>query len=66
MPQLTQMELKMLDEQLSAEQLAITKCNIYAAQSTDPAVQQLCQTMAQRHQQHYNALAQHLSATSLQ
>jgi len=61
MPTLSTKELSYLNEKLNAEQVLIKKCHAWADQCTD---QQLCakyQTIAGKHQKHYDTLLGHLN-----
>lgn len=57
---LTHRELHLLEDCLMAEQLTIKKCNTFGEQTTDPEVGEICKNLANKHQQHYNTLLQHL------
>lgn len=57
---LTQKEFLYLEDCLKAERLAIKKCEFFGEQSSDPEVREICLNLANRHQQHYNTLLQHL------
>lgn len=61
MATLTTKELSAIEDQLSMEQSLIKKFNAYANMSTDPQIKAKCQQIAQKHQQHYNILMNHLS-----
>ncbi|QNO13707.1 spore coat protein [Alkalicella caledoniensis] len=58
--QLSQKELNYVEDQLSAEQLTMTKLRFYAEQTNDPEIREECQNLANKHQQHYNTLLKHL------
>lgn len=61
MATLTTKELSAIEDQLSMEQTLIKKFNAYATMSTDPQIKAKCQQIAQKHQQHYNMLMNHLN-----
>lgn len=54
--QMTEMELLHIGDQLNSEALAIAKYTTSARQSTDPKLQQLYSTIADRHRGHYETL----------
>ena len=60
MPDLTTKELTALEEQLAGEQVLIKKYRTMATQCTDPALKTKCESIASRHQQHYDKLVSHL------
>ena len=64
MQSMTHKELHYLEDCLKAEQLSVQKCNFFSSQSQDPEVSSICSNMANRHQQHYNTLLQHLQNSS--
>ncbi len=61
MPNLTTKELSAIEDQLSLEQTAIKKYQMYAAQCTDPQLKTKCEEIATKHQNHYNRLLGQLS-----
>ncbi len=61
MSQLTSKELTLIGEQLSAEQLLITKFNQYAKEADDPQIKSKFEQIAAKHQGHYNKLLSYLS-----
>lgn len=60
MPALTTKELTALEEQLNSEQVLIKKYNTMAGQCTDPAIKSKLESIAVKHQQHYNKLVNYL------
>ncbi len=60
MPNLTTKELTALEEQLQSEQVLIKKYRTMATQCADPALKTKCESIASRHQQHYDKLISHL------
>ncbi len=56
MAQITEKELSYLGDLLSAEQLNMAKCYEAAAQTQDAALKDRYNTMAQRHQRHFDEL----------
>lgn len=61
MATLTTKELSAIEDQLSMEQSLIKKFNTYATMCNDPQIKSKCQQIAQKHQQHYTTLMNHLS-----
>lgn len=59
---MTKRELHHLEDCLKAEEMAIKKCEMFGSQTSDPEVAEICKNMANRHQQHYNTLIQHLQS----
>jgi len=57
---ITRRELHYIQDCLKAEEMAIKKCEKLGAQTSDPEVSEICMNLANRHQQHYNTLLQHL------
>lgn len=57
---LTDKELTSLDEQLNAEQILIKKYRAFAADCRDAALKATCNTIADKHQQHFNTLLGYL------
>ncbi len=56
MANLTTKELTALEEQLGSEQVLIKKYHTMASQCTDPALKNRLDSIAGRHQQHYDKL----------
>ncbi|OPY58809.1 MAG: hypothetical protein A4E55_00683 [Pelotomaculum sp. PtaU1.Bin035] len=56
MTQMTEMELFHIEEQLRSEAVAIAKNATCAQQSTDPKLQQMYSTIADRHRSHYETI----------
>lgn len=59
-PNLTSKELTALKEQLSGEQLLIKKYTAYSSMCADPQLGTCFQQIANKHQNHYDRLIQHL------
>ncbi|MBO8141179.1 MAG: hypothetical protein H0Z37_03225 [Firmicutes bacterium] len=57
----TQREFLFLDDLLHAEELQVKKLRAYAQQCQDPQLKQMLQSMAQRHEHHFNTLLQQLN-----
>jgi len=55
-------ELHFLEDCLKAEEMAIKKCNMLSDSTSDPEVREICKNLANKHQQHYNTLLQHLQS----
>lgn len=60
MAQLTTKELTALDEQLNQELVYVKKYRTMSSQCTDPQLKQQLESIATRHQNHYNTLINHL------
>ncbi|HHP51009.1 MAG TPA: spore coat protein [Moorella mulderi] len=60
MPGLTEAELMSLRENLSNELLLIQKFGAYAQQCGDPQLKQVCSSIQQAHQRHFETLMRHL------
>ncbi len=60
MANLTTKELTALEEQLGSEQVLIKKYRTMANQCTDAGIKSHLETIAGRHQQHYDTLVNHL------
>lgn len=58
---LTAKELSAIEDQLSSEKLLITKCKAYAQMCEDPELKKKCETMAGKHQHHYEKLLNFLN-----
>ena len=56
MANLTTKELQAVEDQLSAEQLAISKNKMYAEASADAQLKSSFNSIAAKHQEHYNKL----------
>lgn len=56
MQNITEIELAGYSQLLGREQNAIQKFKSYAESCEDPALQKLCEDMAQRHTQHYHTI----------
>lgn len=61
MATLTAKELTAIDDQLGVEQNLVKKYQMYAQQAQDSCIKQKCDTMAQRHQNHFNTLLGYLN-----
>lgn len=57
---LTSEELKALEDQLGAEELAIKKLKMYSSQICDPQLKMCCDQIAAQHKKHYDTLLSHL------
>ena len=60
MQTITELELAGYSQLLGREQNAIQKFKSYAESCEDPALQKLCEEMAQRHTQHYHTILNEL------
>ena len=58
---LTAKELSAIEDQLSSEQLMVTKLKAYAQMCEDPQLKQKCDNMASKHQTHYDRLLSFLN-----
>lgn len=58
---LTAKELTAIEDQLSGEKLLIAKCKSYAQMCDDPELKKKCETMAGKHQSHYDKLLSFLN-----
>ena len=56
MAQLTEKELSMIEDQLSAEMLLEAKFKSYAQEVSDPQLKAKCEQMAGKHKNHYERL----------
>ena len=61
MPNLTTKELTALEDLLGAEQVMVKKYRTMASQCTDNQLKSSYENIANRHQQHYDTLANHLN-----
>lgn len=53
---LTERELTAIEDQLNGEKLLITKFKAYSQMCSDSAIKQKCDSIANRHQGHYDKL----------
>lgn len=53
---LTEKELSAIEERLNGEKLFVDKLKVYSQQCSDPELRQKCETIAGKHQKHYNRL----------
>ncbi len=60
MDAITSVELSGFSELLTHEENAIRKYQSYAQTCEDPALQAVCEEMAQRHTKHYDAILKEL------
>jgi len=60
MANLTSKELSALEDQLGYEKILISKYHTFANLASDPQIKSKYQSVAQRHQEHYNKLLKHL------
>ncbi|CAB1253250.1 Spore coat protein [Ruminococcaceae bacterium BL-6] len=58
---LTSKELSAIEDQLSGEQLLVTKLRAYSQSCTDPVLKGQCESIAQQHQKHYDKLLSFLN-----
>lgn len=58
---ITAKELTAIEDQLSGEKLLVTKCKAYAQMCDDQQLKQKCETMASKHQNHYDRLLSYLN-----
>jgi len=58
---LTSKELTRIEDQLSLESVLIKKYQQLSSMTNDQVIKQKCDSIASRHQQHYNCLLGHLS-----
>lgn len=61
MANLTSKELTAIEDQLSAEQLLITKYRSAAGSINDPELKSVLERAASKHQEHYSRLLSHLN-----
>ena len=54
-------ELTAIEDQLNCEKILVEKCKAYGEQCDDPELKKHCQTMAGKHQKHYETLLQFLN-----
>lgn len=62
MPTLTTKELSALEDQLNGEQLLVKKFKTFASHCNDPQLKAKCNQIADKHQQHFNILMNHLNS----
>lgn len=62
---LTDKELSMVEEQLRAEKLAITKFSMYATQCEDKKLADLCTAAARKHKEHYQMLMDQVKSAKM-
>lgn len=60
----TQREFLFLEDLLHEEELQVRKFRAYSQQCQDPQLKQMLQSIAQRHEQHFNTLFQQLQQQS--
>lgn len=53
---ITEKELSAIEDQLSNEQLLVTKFKAYSQMCSDPELKQKCDSIAQKHQCHFDKL----------
>ncbi len=58
---ITAKELTAIEDQLNGEKLLVTKLKAYAQMCSDQQLKQKCETMASKHQNHYDRLLSYLS-----
>lgn len=58
---LTEKELTAIEDQLNGEKLLVTKIKAYSQMCTDPELKQKCNSIASKHQAHYDKLLSFLS-----
>lgn len=56
MAQITCKELSAISDLLTVEENLVAKYKAYACQTTDPAMKDRCEQIAQRHQRHFDEL----------
>lgn len=54
--QLTEKELTAIEDQLSEEKLLVTKLKAYSQMCTDSDLKKKCESIASKHQTHYDQL----------
>lgn len=57
---ITAKELTAIEDQLNGEKLLVTKFKAYAQICDDQQLKQKCETMASKHQNHYDRLLNYL------
>jgi len=58
---LTDKELKALEDHMGAEKLLVSKYRSYAVMTTDPQIRTQCENIAARHQSHFDRLMGYLN-----
>lgn len=58
---ITAKELSAIEDQLNGEKLLVTKLKAYSQMCDDQQLKQKCETMASKHQNHYDRLLSYLS-----
>lgn len=58
---LTEKELTAIEDQLNGEKLLVTKIKAYSQMCSDPELKQTCDTIASKHQSHYDKLLSFLN-----
>lgn len=58
---LTEKELSAIEDQLNGEKLLVTKIKAYSQMCTDPELKQKCDSIASKHQTHYDQLLSFLN-----
>lgn len=58
---LTEKELTAIEDQLSEEKLLVTKIKAYSSVCTDAELKQKCNSIASKHQNHYDQLLSFLN-----
>lgn len=53
---ITEKELSAIEDQLNSEQLLVTKFKAYSQMCSDPELKQKCDSIAQKHQCHFDKL----------
>lgn len=53
---ITEKELTAIEDQLNNEQVTVAKCKAYSQMCTDPELKQKCDSIAQKHQSHFDSL----------
>jgi hypothetical protein len=58
---LTEKELTAIEDELGTEKLLVTKIKAYSQMCTDPELKQKCDSIASKHQTHYDKLLSFLN-----
>lgn len=61
MAQITEKELAAIEDELSSEQTLIAKMKAYSQMCTDQELKQKCDSIAQKHQTHFDRLISFLN-----
>ena len=61
MAQITEKELSAIQDQLTSEQTLVTKLKAYSQMCSDQELKQKCDSIAQKHQAHYDRLMSFLN-----